>query len=86
MMESQALLRTTAHGLIFGMSGPVTATRKLPEYHGTAGLGRAAASTIVDHLRRRFARFKLRAHFLDLHCLLVETRSKLRNRRAEVLF
>ena len=26
---------------------------------------------IVDHLRRRFARFKLGAHFLDLRCLLL---------------
>ena len=31
-----------------------------------------AASGIVDHLRRRFARFDLSAHFLDLRCLLCE--------------
>ena len=36
---------------------------------------------IVDHLRRRFPRFNLRAHLLDLRCLLVETRSKLFNGR-----
>ena len=29
---------------------------------------------IIDHLRRRFARFKLSAHVLDLRCLLVQTR------------
>ena len=29
---------------------------------------------IVDHLRRRFARFKLCAHLLDLCCLLFELR------------
>ena len=28
---------------------------------------------IVDHLQRRFAQFKLGAHFLDLRCLLPET-------------
>ena len=40
---------------------------------------------VVDHLRRRFARFKLCAHLLDLGCLLVQTRSELRNCRLEVL-
>jgi hypothetical protein len=44
----------------------------------------AALLIVADHLRRRFARFNLGAHFLDLRCLLVETRSKLRNRCAEV--
>ena len=39
---------------------------------------------IQCHLRRGFARFKLCAHFLDLGRLFVETRSKLRNRCAEV--
>ena len=39
---------------------------------------------IVDDLRRSFARFKLGAHFLDLRCLLVETRCKPRNCCAEV--
>src|SRR5882724_1510915 len=29
---------------------------------------------VVDHLRRRFARFKLCAHLLDLRCLLFELR------------
>jgi hypothetical protein len=29
---------------------------------------------IVDHVRRRFAGFKLCAHLLDLRCLLVQTR------------
>ena len=29
---------------------------------------------VADHLRRRFARFKLCAHLLDLRCLLVQTR------------
>src|SRR4029077_19288368 len=33
-----------------------------------------AALGIVDHLRRRFARFKLGAHFLDLRCLLFRRR------------
>jgi len=37
-----------------------------------------------QHLRRRLAHFDLRAHFLGLGRLLVETRSKLRNRCAEV--
>jgi len=37
---------------------------RLPGYGDTSGLG------IVDHLRRRFARFKLSAHLLDLRCLL----------------
>ena len=32
--------------------------------------GPDAVLGIVDHLRRRFARFKLCAHFLDLRCLL----------------
>jgi hypothetical protein len=41
---------------------------------------KAAALGIVDHLRCRFGRFNLCAHFLDLGRLLVETRSKLRNR------
>jgi hypothetical protein len=41
----------------------------------------AVALEIVDHLRRRFPRFNLRAHPLDLRCLPVETRSKLRNSR-----
>jgi hypothetical protein len=27
---------------------------------------------VVDHLRRRFARLKLCAHFLDLRCLLFQ--------------
>ena len=40
---------------------------------------------IVDHLRRRLARFKLGAHFLDLRCLLVEKRSKLRHGSSEIL-
>src|SRR5258707_849727 len=35
-------------------------------------------------LGRRLAHLELRAHFLDLGHLLVETRSKLRNRCAEV--
>jgi hypothetical protein len=43
-----------------------------------------AALGIIDHLRRRFARFQLGAHLLDLRGLFVETRSKLRNRCAEV--
>ena len=33
---------------------------------------------IFDHVRRRLARFKLGAHFLNLRRLLVQTRSKLR--------
>ena len=33
---------------------------------------------VHDHLGRRFAHFKLRAHFLDLRGLLVEARSQLR--------
>jgi hypothetical protein len=28
---------------------------------------------VADHLRRRFARFKLGAHLLNLRCLLVQT-------------
>ena len=44
-----------------------------------------AALGIVDHLRRRFARFKLCAHFLDLGGLLVKTCSELCNCRLEVL-
>ena len=40
-----------------------------------------AALGIVDHLRRRSARCKLTVHLLDLRCLLIETRSKLRNGR-----
>ncbi len=35
---------------------------------------------IHNRLRRRFAQFKLCAHLLDLRRLLVQTRSKLRNR------
>ena len=35
---------------------------------------------IVDHLRRRVARLKLRTHLLDLRRLLVEMRSGLRSR------
>ena len=49
-------------------------------------------SLIVGHLRRRFARFKLCAHLLDLRGLLFETRSEglyffllLRHRSSEVL-
>src|SRR5438132_5410370 len=34
----------------------------------------AALLIVVNHLRRRFARFKLRADLLDLRCLLFETR------------
>src|ERR1700757_3914508 len=34
--------------------------------------GRARLQEIVDHSRRRFARFDLSAHFLDLRCLLCE--------------
>jgi len=34
----------------------------------------AAALGIVDQLRRRFACLKLCAHFLDLRCLLIQTR------------
>jgi hypothetical protein len=41
----------------------------------------AVALEIVDHLRRRFPRFNLHAHPLDLRCLPVEPRSKLRNGR-----
>jgi hypothetical protein len=37
-------------------------------------VGAGAALGIVDHLRRRFARFKLGAHFLDLRCLLFRRR------------
>ena len=40
---------------------------------------------IVDHLRRRFARFKLCAHFLDLRGLFVQSRSELCDCRLEVL-
>jgi hypothetical protein len=29
---------------------------------------------IADHLRRRFARFELGAHFLDLRCLFFKLR------------
>ena len=67
-----------------------------PFYYGNGGTkfrkseilcsARWAASLIVqDHLRRRFARFKLCAHLLDLRCLLVEPRSELRNCRLKVL-
>ena len=45
----------------------------------------SALLIVADHLRRRFARFKLCAHFLDLRCLLVEARSELCNCRLEVL-
>ena len=38
-------------------------------------LERAAALGIVDNLRRRFARFKLGAHFLDLRGLFCSRRS-----------
>ena len=31
-------------------------------------------SGIADYLRRRFARFKLGAHFLDVRCLLFKAR------------
>jgi hypothetical protein len=41
-------------------------------------VGAGGALGIVDHLRRRFARFKLGGHCLDLRRLLVQTRSKLR--------
>jgi len=40
-----------------------------------AALGAGAALGIVDHLRRRFARFELCAHLLDLLGLLFETRN-----------
>ena len=44
----------------------------------------AALRFVHNHLRRRLAHFELRVHFLGLGRLLVETRSKLRNRCAEV--
>jgi len=50
-----------------------------------------AALGIVDHFRRRFARFKLHAHLLDLRCLFFKTGSEglyffllLRNRGLKV--
>ena len=53
--------------------------------------GPDAALGIVDHLRRRFARFKLHAHLLDLRCLFFKTGSEglyffllLRNRGLKV--
>ena len=39
---------------------------------------------VQNRLRRRFARFNLRAHLLDLRRLLVELSGELRNRGFEV--
>jgi hypothetical protein len=40
---------------------------------------------VQDRLQCGFAQFKLCAHLLDLRCLLVETRSKLRHGYSEIL-
>ena len=40
---------------------------------------------VLNCLRCRFARFKLCAHLLDLRCLFVEPRSKLRHGCTETL-
>jgi hypothetical protein len=71
---------------------PSEATLRLRENYVIAPVAgkkirsRVRSLLIVGHgLRRRFARFKLCAHFLDLRSLLVETRSQLCNCRLEVL-
>jgi hypothetical protein len=46
--------------------------------------GPATSPIVYNRLWRRFARFKLSAHFLDLRSPFVETHSDLRNRCAEV--
>jgi hypothetical protein len=54
----------------------------VPHTRGRSTL--AALRFVHNHLGRTLAHFELRAHFLDLRGLLVETRSKLPNRCAEV--
>src|SRR4029077_12854893 len=47
-------------------------TNRFPSPRCASATKIGAALGIVDHLRRRFARFKLGAHFLDLGGLLLE--------------
>jgi hypothetical protein len=49
-------------------------TNRFPSPRCASATKIGAALGIVDHLRRRFARFKLGAHFLDLRCLLFRRR------------
>jgi hypothetical protein len=71
------------HGAIIYSSGPFAKQVRLVCNHTLPWLISFSLGIAYD-LRRRFARFKLGAHLLDLRRLLVETRSKLRNRYAEV--
>jgi len=61
---------------------PIHRRKTAPTPTGFAEIS-AVLLIVVDHLRRRFARFKLCAHILNLRCLFFETRSELRNRVAE---
>ena len=74
-----------------GAQGIVPPSRGLLVEDSRAREGPDAALGIVDHLRRRFARFKLHAHLLDLRCLFFKTGSEglyffllLRNRGLKV--